>query len=229
MSQQQDPIKHIASLIETKSAIKQQTYRNLCKIFKELEKESRKVVKLINDSLTSKDKDVTLSVTKINDQEFHVKVAGDLLVFLMHTNIIVLDESHGYSKSEYVHENEMRKFLGQINIYNFMADSFKYNRLNDPGYLIARIFINVENQFLVEGERQLNFMFENVSQKPISTTDLNIISQLVISQSIDNDLITSPFPSIRVISLNQKLEKTQALGGGHKIGFQMSYQQKMDS
>lgn len=228
MSQLQDPIKHIANLIETKSAIKQQTYRNLCKIFKDLEKESRKVVKKINESLTSKDKDVSLSVDKIGEHEFHVKVAGDLLVFIMHTNIIVLDDEHGYSKSEYVKENEMRKFLGQINVYNFMADSFKFNRLNDPGYLIARIFVNVENHFLVEGERQLSFMFEQVSQKPISNTDLNIISQLVISQSIDNDLITSPFPAIRVISLNQKIEKTQALGGGYKIGFQMSYQQKME-
>ncbi|QSE99027.1 hypothetical protein [Fulvivirga lutea] len=228
MSLQQDPIKHIARLIETKSSVKQETYRNLCHNFKTLEKEAKNVVKQINEELTEKDKGVTLSVTKINDQEFHVKVAGDLLVFILHTNIIVLDAAHRYNKSPYVQENEMRKYLGQINIYNFMADSFKYNRLNDPGYLIARLFCNYENHFLVEGERQLSFMYENVSEKPVTNTDLNIVSQLVMSQCIDNDLVTAPFPDIRVISLHQKIEKTQALGGGYKIGFQMSYQQKLD-
>lgn len=228
MPSNQNPIEHIAQLIESKSAVKQQTYRNLCKNFKLLEKEARKVVKQINEKIVSKDKDISLSVTKINEQEFHVQIAGDLLVFLMHTNIIVLDDAHGFTKSEYVEENEARKFLGQINIYNFMADSFKFNRLKDPGYLIARLFINAEEHFLVEGEKQLSFMFDKVSPNPISETDLSIITQLTISQSIDNDLITSPFPSIRVISLHQKIEKTQALGGGYKIGFQMSYQQNLD-
>ncbi len=225
MTESQDPIQYIARLIETKSAVKQQTFRNLCQNFKDLEVEARKVVELINEQIADKDKDIILSVNKINEHEFHVHVAGDLLVFLMHTNIIVLDATHGYAKSEYVFEDESRKYLGQINIYNFMADSFKYNRLNDPGYLVARLFFNVENHFLVEGERQLNFMYESVSVAPVTTTDLNILTQLSISQCIDNDLITSPFPSIRVISVHEKIEKTQALGGGYKIGFQMSYQQ----
>lgn len=228
MSDNQNPIEHIASLIETKSAVKQEAYRKLCRNFKLLEKEAKTVVKQINEKITKKDKDIILEVEHISNHEFHIKVAGDLLIFIMHTNIIVLDEGHGFNKSPYVQGNLANKYLGQINVYNFMADSLKFNRINDPGYLLARLFINHEGRFLVEGERQLNFMFESVSEKPISHFDLNIITQLVISQSIDNDLITSPFPNIRVISLNQKIEKTQALGAGYKIGFQMSYQQKME-
>ncbi|MTI41890.1 hypothetical protein [Fulvivirga lutimaris] len=228
MSDNQNPIEHIASLIESKSAVKQEAYRKLCNNFKLLEKEAKMVVKQINEKISKKDKDIILEVEYISDQEFHIRAAGDLLIFIMHTNIIVLDEAHGFNKSPYVQENAHNKYLGQINVYNFMADSLKFNRLNDPGYLLARLFINHEGRFLVEGERQLNFMFENVSEKPISNFDLNVIIQLVISQSIDNDLITSPFPNIRVISLNQKMEKTQALGPGYKIGFQMSYTQKLE-
>lgn len=228
MSDNQNPIEHIAGLIETKSAVKQEAYRKLCSNFKLLEKEAKTVVKQINEKITKKDKDIILEVEHISEQEFHIKVAGDLLIFIMHTNIIVLDQGHGFNKSPYTQANPANKYLGQINVYNFMADSLKFNRINDPGYLLARLFINHEGRFLVEGERQLNFMFESVSEKPISNFDLNIITQLVISQSIDNDLITSPFPNIRVISLNQKIEKTQALGAGYKIGFQMSYQQKME-
>jgi len=32
-----------------------------------------------------------------------------------------------------------------ISIYNFLSDSFKFNRVNDIGYLIARVFTNKEN------------------------------------------------------------------------------------
>jgi hypothetical protein len=47
--------------------------------------------------------------------------------------------------------------------------------------------------------------------------------------AIDNDLIAPPFPDLRAITLNQKLERTQELGAGQKIGFQMSYQNKLDT
>jgi hypothetical protein len=225
MTTNQDPIKNIALLIETKSAVKQKAYRNLCKNFKALEKEARSVVRLINSKIYKKDKDIVLSVNKIGDHEFHVHVAGDLLIFILHTNIIVMEDTHGFSKSNYVKENVLRKYLGQINVYNFMADSLKYHRLNDPGYLIARLFCNYENYFLVEGDRQLNYLFENVSHVPITKTDLNILVQLVINQCIESDLITASFPSLRIISLNEKLEKSQDLGSGYKIGFQMTNQQ----
>lgn len=222
MSINQDPIANIANLIETKSAIKQQTYRALCDTFKIMKVEAKRVVAKINEVLKSKDKDISILFVNINDHEFHIKMAGDLLVFLMHTNIVTLDTNHGFNKSDYVQELSLRKYLGQINIYNFMADSVTYNRFNDPGYLLARLSLNFEKHFLVEGEKQLSFMFDNVSEKPISQTDLNIIIQLVLSQAIDSDLVTRPFPEIRTITLNEKILKTQALGGGYKIGFQLT-------
>lgn len=49
---------------------------------------------------------------------------------------------------------------------------------------------------------------------------------MLVAQAIDNDMITPPFPEIRAISLKQKLEKSQELGGGTKMGFQMQHQNK---
>lgn len=225
MKNEQDPFVHIAEQLENKSVVKQEAYRNLCNSFKAMEKRAKAIVKKINDKIKDKDKDISITVTKVNAREFHIKIAGDLLVFIMHTNIIVLNKEHGASKSEHVEENPMRKYLGQINVYNFMADSLKFHRLNDPGYLVSRIFINCQNHFLVEGDGPLNFMFENVSPNPITDADIDILIQLIITKAIDTDLISPPFPEIRMITLNQKLQKTEALGAGAKIGFQMSYQQ----
>jgi len=222
---QQDPTKYIAELLLSKSGIKQTTYRNVCHAFKALKEEAAKLIDIINENTTSKDSEIVLSVETISDQEFHVKVAGDLLVFFLHTNIITLGPDYSYNKSEYVKQDPNRRYLGQINVYNFMADSFKYNRLHDPGYLLARVLVNHEKHFIVEGDRQVNFMFEKVSTKPIEQTDLNILIQLIITQAIENDLVAPPFPQIRGITVQQKMAKTESLGAGNKIGFQMSSQQ----
>lgn len=222
MNHRQDPMEHIAELLETKSCVKQKTYRNLKEVFKALKNEAGRVITKVGKKTRKKDRDVTLAVTGISENEFHVKIAGDLLIFLLHTNIIMLGEEETFNKSKYVVDNPMRKYLGQINVYNFMADSVKYNRLNDPGYLLARFFINFENHFLIQGDGQLNYMGGNISHDPVTATDLSVFIQLAISQAIDSDLVSAPFPSIRTITLNQKFERSQALGAGYKIGFQMS-------
>ena len=44
-----------------------------------------------------------------------------------------------------------------INIYNFLSDSFVYDRERDLGYLVARVFLNKEGHFFVQGKKQLGF------------------------------------------------------------------------
>lgn len=220
----QDPTAKIAHLIETKSKCKQITFRYLKEIFKQLHTVAENVVSQINGHIQNKDEDIIIEVRAISDHEFHIKMAGDLLVFIMHTNIVTLDPVHEFNKTEYVKEDPMRKYLSQINVYNFMADSFAFNRLDDPGYLIARLLVNYEKYFLIEGDKPLNFMYGHVSQKPLAESDLMILIQLVLNQSIESDLITRPFPEIRIITLGEKVRQSQILSGGYKIGFQLSDQ-----
>ncbi|WP_420315806.1 hypothetical protein [Ekhidna sp.] len=220
----QDPKENIAQILLTKSGIKQQAYRNVCTAFKHLKEQSVLLIEELKSKTSERDKDIFLGVEFINDQEFTVRIAGDLLVFVLHTNIITLPADYEFYKSDYVAEQPLRKYLGQINVYNFMADSFEFNRLNDPGYLLARLLINYENYFIVEGDRQVGFMFESISSKPLEKVDLDVMIQLIITQAAENDLMAPPFPQIRNITVREKMEKTQSLGAGNKIGFQMSYQ-----
>lgn len=220
----QDPTQNIVEILLNKSSVKQMTYRNVCDAFKQLQQSAKALVDDIGTKTTKRDNDIKLSVESINGQEFHIRIAGDLLVFVLHTNIITLPDDYEYNKSNYVADQPLRKYMGQINVYNFMADSFEFNRLNDPGYLLARLLVNSENYFIVEGDRQVGFMFESTSAKPLEKVDLDILIKLIISQAAENDLVVPPFPKIRSITLREKLEKTQSLGAGNKIGFQMSYQ-----
>jgi len=47
-----------------------------------------------------------------------------------------------------------------------MSDSLKFNRVNDPGYLLTRLMINHDNRFFTEGEGQLATRFNKVSGHP---------------------------------------------------------------
>lgn len=47
----------------------------------------------------------------------------------MNTNIVTLEESHTIMKEDYIKENEVNRYFGQIMVYNFMADSLKHNRI----------------------------------------------------------------------------------------------------
>ena len=221
----QNPSEQIAQLLTSKSDVKQVAYLNICKAFTALRGEAIKISKDINTKTDTNNKDLVLTVEEISEHEFHLKVAGDLLVFFLHTNIITLSDDYSYNKSDYVSENPFRKYLGQINVYNFMSDSLKFNRVNDPGYLLSRLMINFENRFIVEGDRQINFMFKSVSSKELEPTDLNVLIQLIVMQAVENDLVAPPFQKIRGLTLQQKIAKTEVLGAGNKIGFQMSSQQ----
>jgi len=227
MSLQPDPLVHIRQLLENKSAAKQLTYRNLLVAFQSLADESRRIVENLKGQVKIEADDVTIDFIEVNDHEFQVKLAGDLLIFVLHTNIVTFDETHPAMQQPYCKENEINRYFGQIMIYNFMADSLRFNRINDPGYLVARILINHENRYLVEGEGRLGFLYNQISTKGIMASDLNTIVQHALTIAIENDLMAPPFPQVRFITLHQKLEKTSELGAGQKIGFRMKYESEI--
>jgi hypothetical protein len=173
------------------------------------------------------DKDVTVEFNAINGQEFDVKLAGDMLIFVLGTNIVTLEESHLIMKEDYIRENDVNRYFGQIMIYNFMAESLKFNRSNDPGYLLARIMINHENRFFIEGEKELE-TYNGISHEPISDDDLKRVVKIVLKMAIENDLVAPAFVDVKSITLNQKSDHNLELGGASKIGFKMSYEQKTD-
>ena len=221
----EDPINFIKYLLESKSTAKQTAYKHICRAFSVLEAESKRVVEELKRRANPSDKDVTVEFNSINAQEFDVKLAGDMLIFVLGTNIVTLEESHTIMKEDYIRENEVNRYFGQIMVYNFMAESLKYNRTNDPGYLLARIMINHENRFFIEGERELQD-FNPISQQPVTDEELQQVVRIVLKMAIENDLVAPAFTEVKAITLNQKRDHNLELGGAQKIGFKMSYEEK---
>ncbi len=228
MTDHENNLDHIQRLLESKSTAKQAAYKHIVAAFEELAKEAQRMTTELIKKTHVTDDDVTVHFKFTSEQEFEVKLAGDLLIFVLHTNVVTFDETHDVMKDPYIKENAVNRYFGQIMIYNFMADSVKFGRINDPGYLVARLLINHENKFLVEGQGGLKERFNKISENSITLSDLNTIVQHALMIAIDNDLIAPPFPEVRSVTLHQKMERAQELGAGQKIGFKLGYQNKLE-
>jgi len=201
----------IVSLLKEKACAKQKIYRITKNVFANFQDVLQEKAKILNNEI--QDKDVEVSYEESGDFDAKLKFSGDTLLFHMHSNIFDFDSSHQIHKTSYVKEDKMRSFCGIINIYNFLSDSLKYNRLNDAGFLIARIFINKDNHFFVEGDKQLGFLFNNFVNQQIDEVQICKIIDTAMIYALNFDLQTPNFNDVKVVSLHQILD----INNNHKI------------
>ena len=201
----------IVSLLKEKACTKQKIYRITKNIFANFQDVLQEKAKILNNEV--QDKDVEVSYEESGDFDAKLKFSGDTLLFHMHSNIFDFDSSHQIHKTSYVKEDKMRSFCGVINIYNFLSDSLKYNRLNDAGFLIARIFINKDNHFFVEGDKQLGFLFNDFVNQQIDEVQICKIIDSAMIYALNFDLQTPNFNDVKVVSLHQILD----INNNHKI------------
>jgi hypothetical protein len=144
----------------------------------------------------------------------------------MHTNIFEFPRNHAVWQNSYVKDDPMRAYSGIISIYNFLADSFKYNRLNDVGYLIGRIFVNKDMHFLVEGKRQLGFLFNDFAQQKVDEESIKTIMEAAIQYAIDFDLLVPPFNQVQTVSVQEmnNITSSFSLKTGKRLGFNYKLQ-----
>jgi len=194
----------ILNLLESKSKLKQDVSQETQKVFLKLKSTIENEILGIKPSID--DDRIRLYSEEKSDNELKVMIGSDALVFQMHTNVFKLQDEHEAWKGNYLKDNPNNGYFGIINIYNFLADSFIYNRLNDSGFLIGRIFINHESHILVEGSGQLGFLFKDPETNTSDPEILKHIIQCSFSNALDFDLISPPYEVIEEVSLAQILE-----------------------
>ncbi|MEQ8908068.1 MAG: hypothetical protein RIC95_02660 [Vicingaceae bacterium] len=220
-----EQFENIVSTIQDKASLKQEIYRNTLETYLSFREEGKKLVEELKGEMSKFDRDVAIEYEEKGDFEFQLKIGGDVILFYMHTNVFDFDKSHSLWKTGYIKEDPSRSFCGMINIYNFLADSFKYNRFDDSGYLIGRAFINKENHFFLEGKRQLGFIHNDFANDTIDQADIReVISQAVL-YSMDFDLFTPPYKHVQEISVGQLLQNASGmrLKTAKRLGFKFSF------
>lgn len=219
-----DRLDQIFDGLKQKSTAKQAIYRNTLAAFDCLRAVSQELVVELASKRPPLDASVVLEYRSVNDLEFHIRFSGDLLVFVMHSNIVTFPDDYGPMPSAYVSSDFRRRFFGHIMAYNFMADSIKYQRLNDPGYLVGRLLVNIDNHYFLEGVQQLELPNNDMSDNVMTTDAMRLFIESAMIAAVNNDLIAPPLTEIQKINVKQKLENQQ-VSRGSKVGFSFSHQQ----
>lgn len=217
---QKDCIANITEKLSNKAVLKQDIHKITKGVFKQFQDILENFALNIDKNLAAR-KDIIIEYTEKNAFESQIIFSGDALTFTMHTNVFNFDSDYFIHELPYVKENPDRAYCGVIEIYNFLADSFRYSRYDDLGYLIARVFINKEQHFFVEGERQLGFLYHDFEHLIINEEFISLIIEKAMLFSIDFDLWAPKYQDVKELSVGQKIKQQVALNHrtGKRIGF----------
>ena len=224
MSTNQKPDeKELFDKLIQKSELKQAVYQNTFESFKIFKKIIEQMSHNYRNHTKAKKGKFKIPFELKSKSEFEVelKFGGDILIFMMHTNVFEFSRGHRVMNTPYVKKDKDRSYCGVIHIYNFLSDSFKYNRMNDVGYLIGRVFINKEKHYFIEGKRELGYLYNNFGQNIFNKETAESIVGAAIQYTVNFDLLTPPYESVKEVSLQEMLIalNTLSIKTGKRLGF----------
>lgn len=211
----------LVGTLREKASLKQKVYDNTYNTFLSLKEILQEYAVEANELLDGEDKRIKLEYRDRGKFEAQLQIAGDILIFSMHTNVFHFERENIIWKNSYVSSNKQNAYCGVISIYNFLSDSFKYNRSGDEGYLIGRIFINRELHYFVEGKRQVEYRHNSFGQQTITPEALTDIVESAIGYTLEFDLLVPPFDTVKLVSvdlMNTKIENSK-LQTGKRLGY----------
>lgn len=216
-----EDIVQIIGGLNNKAGLKQHIYRNTLTVFQEMKSCVKEIAETLTPEVIKKDKSLEVQFVEIGEFEFHLKFSGDTIAFIMHTNVFDFPPEHEVSKMPYVVEAPQRGYCGMIQAYNFLSDSIKYHRLSDLGYLLARLFINSEGHFYVDGQRQLGFLFKDFHKNKINKEAIIKIIEQTMLYALDFDLYVPPLEAMSEMTLQQKnyVNNPSGFATGKRLGF----------
>lgn len=216
-----DPVGFLQRQIQTTATLKKNIWNLALDMFANMKKETSGLVNEI--LMKSKDfPDIEIEYKEIDALEFNLKFGSDVLIFALQTNIVTFNTAHPLMKTKYLQEKKDLRYFAQVMIYDFLSDSIKYDRTEDLGYLLARVLINGENHFMVEGAQGLNYLINGIEHIEATSENLSLLVKKTMAVAIDSDLFGPDFKQIQYITLGQKIAKNKEIGHGQKIGFQMN-------
>jgi hypothetical protein len=211
----------IIKILREKIALKQAVFQKTRSVFDGLRSSIQKLAVELEPLVTQIESELSVSAKDTGEYETTFVLADETLLFVMHTNIFTFDNNHEVWKTSYVQQDRSRAFCGKIFIYNFLSDSFRYNRVNDLGYLIARIFINKDGHYFVEGKKQLGYLYNDFSSSVLDESAIRQIIESAIIYSLDFDPFTPPYERVTEISVREVLDASiqSKLATGKRLGF----------
>ncbi len=218
---EQSAQENIFQALYSKSVLKQVVYSKTLEVFNVFRETALGISDEFAEFEVSLPRQIPFEFTDRGPFEFEIHFGGDILIFMMHTNVFEFSRYHEVMKTPYVMDDKERSYCGLINIYNFLADSFKYNRLNDLGYMIGRIFVNKEQNYFIEGKREIGFLYTNFGSVTLDEQRVRQILLSAVMYTLNFDLLTPPFDEVKEVRVSDMLATIDALRirTGKRLGF----------
>ncbi len=219
---------YLVGLLDNKTKLKLDIYKNTTEWFSVFKEELKACVDLIKQHI--KDERIRMRVVDRGDLEAQLFIGSDVVVFNMHTNVFKLNSSDYATHTSYVRNNPGNAYCGIINVYNFLADSYEFNRSHDVGYLIGRIFINKENHFMMEGKGPLNIVYRDFMHHILTRQIIKDLILRVAIHAIDFDLYTPPYKAVHKATVQDlnTLNYSSKLKTGKRLGFKFESEQEIN-
>jgi hypothetical protein len=224
-----DPRALVIAALCGKSCVKQDIYERTQQLFATLKEQASSMADDLGAEVAGHDSRLKVAYTDKGPHACQLQLAGDLVIFHMHTNVFRLDQSHSLWKSSYLQEDEMRGYFGVVNMYNFLSDSLRFDRDQDLGYLVARLFLNKEGHFFMQGKRQLGFLYNDLQGNTMDDAALRDILLSVANYVIEFDLLVPPYDQVQQVTVSEikELSTRPPISTGKRLGFR--FQADVDS
>lgn len=190
-------------LLTEKASIKQEVFRKSKDYFSMMKGVVESVTTCVAEEVTKVDGALKLKYKDNSPNECELHFGGDVLLFNMHTNVFTFDKSHRIWHTGYIKEDRKRAYFAMINIYNFLADSLNYKRMNDAGLLLARVFVNREGYFFVEGKKQMSFIFNHLGEQVMNESNVKELVDQAMICSLEHDLTVPKYKDSMLVSVKQ--------------------------
>lgn len=218
---EKDPKALIIEVMSAKSGMKQDVYVRTQDAFTRLKEVLQELAGELGDAITKKDPRLVVEYTDQGALSARLKTAGDTVIFIMHSNVFLLDQGNSLWKTSYLTEDNTRGYFGVINIYNFLSDSFAYDRERDLGYLVARVFLNKEGHFFVQGKKQLGFLYNDLADNVLDRDRMKALLCSVVLYVLDFDLLAPPYDQVSQVTVEEmnQMDAHSLLSTGKRLGF----------
>ena len=221
MESKAESSKSLVKAIITKSSLKQEVYHKTFDVFNGFKRQSEAFVNSNKGKIKKAPLPILFEYSDRSAFEFQLKFGSDILIFFMHSNVFEIPRDQLVMKSSYIREDKSRSYCGIIHIFNFLADSFKYNRTNDIGYCIGRIFVNRENHYFTEGKREIGLLYNDFKGNVLDQKAIQTIIESSIRYTLNFDLLTPPYDNIKEVSVAEMQTTLDAMSisTGKRLGF----------
>ena len=219
----------ILEILKDKAVVKKDVFEKTKDVFDDL----KKVIQEFTITLAEDIKvlDMPLQVTSLEKGKYEIRltIAGDVLVFMMHSNVFDFEKTHKVHRTSYVKSDNGNSYCGMINVYNFLADSFKYNRVNDYGYLVGRIFVNQDLHFFVEGQKEMGFLFNDFQNAKLDDKAMLSVVETIVKHCLSFELFTPPYNEVSHVSVDQiqTASTIMKMKTGKRLGFQFNAEEDL--